>query len=158
MITKIFIFLLVRMFLATRVDAQSFPFQQFDNIKWGMSLDDLKKAMPAGEMKIEKGKPLYMLQDSIYGHPASFGFGLSKNGARLIQILIFVSKDRKRPGAELVQLLNQLITLFTTYHGNPVTDKKIMGQRAMKWNTKGSSLLFIGSNDVISIAYSEPKK
>lgn len=158
MITKLFIFLLVHMFLATQVDAQSFPFQQLENIKWGMSLDDLKKTMPVGEVKIEKGKPLYMVKDFIYGHPAGLGFGLSKNEAHLIHLSIIFIRNTKRPEAELGQLLNQLITLLTTYHGNPVADKKIMGQRAMKWNTKGSSLLFIGSNDVIAIAYSEPKK
>ena len=136
--------------------AQSFPFQQLDNIKWGMSLDDLKKAMPAGEVKIEKGKTLYMIQDSIYGHPAAFGFSFSENEAHVIQLSIFFFK-KKRPEAEFEQLLNQLITLLTTYHGHPAADKKIMGQRAMKWNTKGSVLLFISNNDIISISYSESK-
>jgi hypothetical protein len=136
--------------------AQSFPFEQLKGIYWGMKLDNLRNIRPDGELKTVRGMQLYAIRDSLWSNPAGFAFSFSKRDTALSTVTVLLM--REAPSDHFAQLSKQLAAHLSAHHGNPDSEKRILGQTAMKWNSTESKILFIATNDALNVVYSRRDK
>lgn len=132
--------------------SQNFPLELLQKIHWGMKLDDVKKIRANGEVKREPGKQIYMVRDTLWGHPTAFGFTFSNGKDSLSMVSLIML--RKCPVNEFAELSDRLRSLLSSHHGEPESEKRILSQIAVKWHLTTGTILFLSTNDVISLIYS----
>jgi hypothetical protein len=148
------VLLILTAFSADPALGQIFPLEPIKKVHWGMKLEDLQRVKPGGELKNERGRIIYTIRDTLWGHSFGFGFAFQSNDDSISTISVIAFRQQNGADKEYLQLSDQLRLLLIAHYGKADSEKTILGQTMMRWRSSRESILFIKTNDGVIITYS----